>query len=80
MFLIAAGYEDADDCDALRADPAFKLALGRLPETGPALCARLIKLAARIVETAARIRIRLPSVCPDKALWRLLAGRFAAAP
>jgi hypothetical protein len=44
------------------------------------LRARLIKLAARIVETAARIRIRLPSVCPDKALWRLLAGRFAAAP
>ena len=25
MFLIAAGYEDADDCDSLRADPAFKL-------------------------------------------------------
>jgi hypothetical protein len=41
---------------------------------------RLIKLAARVVETAARIRIRLPSVCPDKALWRLLAGRLAAAP
>jgi hypothetical protein len=34
MFLIAAGYEDADDCDALRDDPAFKLAVGRLPETG----------------------------------------------
>jgi DDE family transposase len=40
MFLIAAGYEDADDCDALRADPVFKLALGRLPETGPALCSQ----------------------------------------
>ena len=40
MFLIAAGYEDADDCDSLRADPAFKLALGRLPETGPALCSQ----------------------------------------
>jgi hypothetical protein len=24
--LIAAGYEDANDCDALRADPAFKIA------------------------------------------------------
>jgi hypothetical protein len=38
MFLIAAGYEDGDDCDALRNDPAFKLAVGRLPETGAALC------------------------------------------
>ena len=32
--LIAAGYADANDCDALRADPAFKMAVGRLPETG----------------------------------------------
>jgi hypothetical protein len=31
MFLIAAGYEDADDCDTLRADPVFKMAVGRLP-------------------------------------------------
>ena len=31
---IAAGYEDANDCDALRADPAFKMAVGRLPESG----------------------------------------------
>ena len=29
--LIAAGYADANDCDALRADPAFKMAVGRLP-------------------------------------------------
>src|SRR4051812_19379678 len=32
--LIAAGYADANDCDALRADPAFKMAVGRLPESG----------------------------------------------
>src|SRR3954452_24080726 len=28
---IACGYEDADDLDSLRTDPAFKLACGRLP-------------------------------------------------
>jgi hypothetical protein len=28
---IACGYEDANDCDALRSDPAFKIACGRLP-------------------------------------------------
>jgi len=36
--LIAAGYEDANDCDALRADPAFKMAVGRLPESAADLC------------------------------------------
>jgi hypothetical protein len=32
VLAIAAGYEDADDLDALRHDPAFKMALGRTPE------------------------------------------------
>jgi len=40
MFLIAAGYEDADDCDSLRGDPVFKLAVGRLPGSGEALCSQ----------------------------------------
>ncbi|MCB9966848.1 MAG: IS1380 family transposase [Microthrixaceae bacterium] len=38
--LIAAGYPDANDCDALRDDPAFKMAVGRLPETGAGLCSQ----------------------------------------
>ena len=29
--LIAAGYEDANDCDTLRADPAFKMAVAGCP-------------------------------------------------
>lgn len=40
MFAIAAGYADADDCDALRSDPIFKLAVGRGPETGEPLCSQ----------------------------------------
>jgi Transposase DDE domain group 1 len=40
MFAIAAGYEDADDCDWLRHDPVFKMAVGRLPESGDALCSQ----------------------------------------
>lgn len=31
MLAISCGYEDADDLDALRHDPGFKLALGKLP-------------------------------------------------
>jgi len=38
--LIAAGYPDANDCDSLRDDPAFKTAVGRLPETGAQLCSQ----------------------------------------
>ena len=34
LFAIACGYEDGDDLDSLRRDPAFKLACGRLPESG----------------------------------------------
>ena len=40
MFAIAAGYEDANDCDALRHDPVFKMAVGHAPESGDALCSQ----------------------------------------
>jgi len=40
MFAIASGYEDADDCDWLRSDPIFKMAVGRLPESGDSLCSQ----------------------------------------
>ena len=39
MLMIAAGYEDGNDATSLRHDPAFKLALGRLPD-GTALCSQ----------------------------------------
>jgi hypothetical protein len=34
MLMIAAGYEDCDDVDTLRTDPALKIAVGRCPVTG----------------------------------------------
>ena len=40
IFAIACGYEDADDLDSLRFDPAFKLACGRLPDSGRDLCSQ----------------------------------------
>jgi Transposase DDE domain group 1 len=40
IFAIACGYEDADDLDRLRCDPAFKLACGRLPDSGTDLCSQ----------------------------------------
>jgi hypothetical protein len=40
MLLIACGYEDGDDLDHLRSDPGFKLACGRLPDSGADLCSQ----------------------------------------
>src|SRR4051812_6293314 len=40
MLAIACGYEDADDLDHLRTDPGFKLACGRLPDSGSTLCSQ----------------------------------------
>lgn len=39
MLMIAAGYEDGNDANTLRADPMFKLALERLP-SGEELCSQ----------------------------------------
>ncbi|MBB4566754.1 hypothetical protein GGE67_001960 [Rhizobium leucaenae] len=49
IFAIAYGYEDANDLDRLRFDRAFKLACGRLPDSGLDLrsqptCSRLENL------------------------------------
>ena len=40
VLAIACGYEDANDLDRLRTDPAFKLACGRLPDGGADLCSQ----------------------------------------
>jgi hypothetical protein len=40
IFAIACGYEDGNDLDRLRHDPAFKLACGRLPDTDRDLCSQ----------------------------------------
>ena len=66
--LIAAGYEDADDCDALREDPAFKMAVGRLPETGAALCSQ---------PTMSRLE-NLPSDTALKRMMDAMIGLFCA--
>src|SRR4051794_12232368 len=40
MLAIACGYEDGNDLDHLRSDPGFKLACGRLPDSGKDLCSQ----------------------------------------
>ena len=64
IFAIACGYEDADDLDRLRFDPALKLACGRLPDSGRDLCSQ--PTVSRW-ENAPRLRdlIRLMGVMVD---------------
>jgi hypothetical protein len=40
MLAVACGCEDADDLDHQRTDPGFKLACGRLPDSGTDLCSQ----------------------------------------
>src|SRR5262245_2794071 len=40
---------------------------------------RLIKIAARVVEGIARIRVHLPTACPDRDVFRAIVGRLCAA-
>ena len=40
VFQMACGYEDANDCNALRTDPGFKAACDRLPVSGAALASQ----------------------------------------
>jgi len=40
VLAITCGYEDAADLDALRDDPGFRLALGKLPGAGPGLASQ----------------------------------------
>ncbi len=55
MFAIAAGYEDANDCGALRADPVFKMTVGRAPESGADLCSQ--PTMSRLENTPSRIAL-----------------------
>ena len=55
MFAIPCGYEDADDCDALRGDPLFKLAVGRAPESGRDLCSQ--PTMSRLENAPSRIEV-----------------------
>jgi Transposase DDE domain group 1 len=55
IFAIAAGYEDANDCDSLRHDPIFKMAVGHAPESGDPLCSQ--PTMSRLENAPAKIEI-----------------------
>jgi hypothetical protein len=74
MFAIACGYEDANDLDHLRHDPLLKLAVGRHPERGDALCSQ--STMSRLENMPSKIEAaRLTAALVDQ-----FCASFAAAP
>ena len=65
-FAIACGYENGNDLDRLRRDPAFKLACGRLPDTGRDLCSQ--PTLSRL-ENAPQLREVIRLSCALVDLW-----------
>ena len=75
MAMIAAGYEDCDDIDALRTDPALKIACGRAPESGADLMSQptlsrlentpgwrtLARIGLNLIDLYCRSFVRVPS-------------------
>jgi hypothetical protein len=57
MLMIAAGYEDGNDADALRADPMFKLALERLPSDRELCSQSTISRLENLPDTRALLRL-----------------------
>jgi len=73
MLMIAAGYEDGNDADTLRADPMFKLALDRLP-SGEELCSQsTISRLENLPDLRALLRL-------GRAVVEQYCGSFRAVP
>ena len=88
MLAIACGYEDADDLDHLRRDPGFKLACGRLPDSGHDLCSQptlsrwenmpsqreVVRLSYAMVDLYCASYPRPPSACQRRAKFPRRSG------
>jgi hypothetical protein len=57
MLMIAAGYEDGNDADALRSDPMFKLAMERLPDQADLCSQSTISRAENLPNAHALLRM-----------------------
>ena len=82
VFAICCGYEDADDLDDLRSDPAFKLACGETLYCARGQAENLMKLhKARLASDRTSCRSALANqvrlVLHTAAYWLMLAVRDA---
>jgi hypothetical protein len=73
MLMIAAGYEDGNDADALRRDPMFKLALDRLPSDDELCSQSTISRLENLPDVRALLRL-------GRALIEQYCGSFRQVP
>ena len=74
MLMIAGGYPDGNDSQVLRVDPAFKMSVGRLPESAGPLCSqRTISQLENLPGRTALIRM-------IEAMIKLFCGNFQIVP
>jgi hypothetical protein len=73
MLMIAAGYEDGNDADSLRADPMFKLALDRLPSDEELCSQSTISRLENLPDARALLRL-------ERALIEQYCASFRRAP
>jgi hypothetical protein len=57
MLMIAAGYEDGNDADALRGDPMFKLAMERLPDHADLCSQSTVSRTENLADARALLRM-----------------------
>lgn len=57
MLMIAAGYADGDDADALRRDPLFKLAMQRLPDEADLCSQSTVSRTENLPDARALLRL-----------------------
>lgn len=88
IFAIVCGYEGCNDFGPLRADPAFKLACGRLPESGPDLASQptLLRLESAptvrgarpdgLGSSLSRYLFQLPAIGGSATPFPVKAGRW----
>ena len=76
MLMIAAGYEDGNDADSLRADPMFKLALDRLPSDEELCSQSTISRLENLPDTRALLRLGRALIEPYCASFRQVPKRI----
>jgi hypothetical protein len=79
MLMIAAGYEDGNDADALRRDPMFKLVLDRLP-AGEELCSQSVLGLDPGISRLENLPDRRTLLRLGRALVEQYCGSFRAVP
>ncbi len=78
--MVGGGAAAATDDARAGVEPGSRVPGVALGAEFATLRLRLVKIAARVVERATRIRVSLPTAFPERAIFALIACRLAPRP